>query len=55
MKETEGKFYHTKESVEQYIKIAEGYDGKELIDKITEISSTIIQLYSNLAQDLEQT
>lgn len=29
-----GKYYHTKESVEEYIKMAQGYDGKEIIAKL---------------------
>ncbi|MGB0887128.1 MAG: class I SAM-dependent methyltransferase [Vicingaceae bacterium] len=30
----EGKYYKTKESVNEYIKAAQGFDGKELIDKM---------------------
>jgi len=29
-----GKYYHTKESVEEYIKMAQGHDGKQIIAKL---------------------
>ena len=29
-------FYHTNESVSAYIKMAEGYDGRELVDVLSE-------------------
>ena len=29
-----GKYYHTKESVEEYIKMAEGHDGRQIIAKL---------------------
>ena len=51
-----GKFYHTKESVEQYIKIAEGYDGSELIEKLQKFlpnNSTLLELGSGPGTDLK--
>ena len=51
-----GKFYHTKESVEQYIKIAEGYDGRELITKLRDFlpkNSTVLELGSGPGTDLK--
>ena len=56
MKEMDGKFYHTIESVEQYIKIAEGYDGKELIDKLQNFlpkKSSVLELGSGPGKDLK--
>lgn len=31
-----GKYYHTKESVEEYIKMAQGHDGRKIIAKLNE-------------------
>jgi SAM-dependent methyltransferase len=31
-----GNYYHTKESVEEYIKMAHGHDGRQIIDKLKE-------------------
>ena len=50
------KFYHTKESVEQYIKIADGYDGSELIEKLQKFlpnNSTLLELGSGPGTDLK--
>ena len=51
-----GKFYHTKESVEQYLKIAKGYDGREIIEKLQNYlpqNSTILELGSGPGVDLK--
>jgi len=51
-----GKFYHTKESVQQYIKIAEGYDGRELIEKLQKYlpqNSSLLELGSGPGTDLK--
>ena len=51
-----GKFYHTKESVEEYIKIADGYDGRELIEKLQKYlpqNSNILELGSGPGTDLQ--
>lgn len=31
-----GRYYHTKESVEEYIKMAQGHDGKQIIARLKE-------------------
>ena len=36
----EKKYYHTKESVDEYIKLAEGYNGHALINKLGKLLST---------------
>lgn len=51
-----GKFYHTEESVEQYMKIADGYDGNELIEKLQNFlpqDSSILELGSGPGTDLK--
>jgi len=50
------KFYHTKETVEQYIKMAEGYDGQELIEKLKKflpVNSTILEIGMGPGKDLK--
>lgn len=50
------KFYHTQQSVEQYVKMAEGYDGKELIEKLKEFlpaGSSLLELGIGPGTDLE--
>jgi len=50
------KFYHTKETVEQYIKMAEGYDGRELIERLKKflpINSTILEIGMGPGKDLK--
>ncbi|MDA9066965.1 class I SAM-dependent methyltransferase [bacterium] len=51
-----GEFYKTKESVEQYVKSAEGFDGKVLIDKFTKhltSKATVLEIGSGPGKDLE--
>jgi len=48
------RYYHTKASVEEYIKMAEGYDGKELIEvfeKYLPTQSTLLELGSGPGSD----
>ena len=50
------KFYHTKETVERYIKMAEGYDGRELIEKLKKflpINSAILEIGMGPGKDLK--
>jgi len=50
------KFYYTKETVEQYIKMAEGYDGRELIERLKKflpINSTILEIGMGPGKDLK--
>ncbi len=50
----EDKYYHTKESVEEYIKHSEGYSGKDLINKLNEVlksGSSILELGSGPGKD----
>lgn len=52
----EKRFYHTQESVEDYIKLAEGYDGRELIRKMLEFvpeGSSLLELGSGPGVDFE--
>ena len=49
-------YYHTKESVEEYIRLAEGFDGAELISKLQEhlpAGSTLLELGSGPGSDFE--
>ena len=50
----EGMFYKTKDTVEQYIKSAEGFDGKFLIEKLKKvlpIHSTLLEIGSGPGTD----
>jgi len=49
------RFYHTDKSVKEYIKLAEGYDGREIIDKLKLFlpeDSTVLELGSGPGVDL---
>lgn len=49
------KYYHSKESVEEYIKLSEGFDGKRLIDKLKEYlpaGSFVLELGSAEGKDI---
>jgi trans-aconitate methyltransferase len=49
-----GKYYHTKETVEEYIKLAEDVNGKQLIDKFEKLlapQSTILEIGSGPGSD----
>ena len=50
------EYYKTKESVEEYIKLAEGYDGAELIEKLKNylpVNSSILEVGSGPGTDWE--
>ncbi|MEZ5015428.1 MAG: class I SAM-dependent methyltransferase [Flavipsychrobacter sp.] len=50
------EYYHTKESVEEYIKLSEGYDGAYLIKELMPllpIGSTVLELGSGSGKDIE--
>ncbi|MCP4437947.1 MAG: class I SAM-dependent methyltransferase [Aureispira sp.] len=52
----EGKYYKTKESVEEYIKAAEGFDGMQLVEKLKQVldsNSTLLELGSGPGTDWE--
>ncbi len=49
------KYYHTKESVEEYIKLSKGYDGSRLINVLTKhlpAGSTVLELGSAEGKDI---
>ena len=49
-----GRYYQTKESVEEYIRMAEGYDGKQIILKLKEFlpaGSTLLEIGSGPGKD----
>lgn len=49
------KFYHTKESVDMYLSMAEGYDGSFLIDKLKAHlpeNSTVLEIGSGPGKDV---
>ena len=49
-----GDYYKTKESVEEYIKLAKGVNGKQLIDKLKQIlptQSTVLEIGSGPGAD----
>jgi len=49
-------FYHSRELVEQYIKLADGYDGAELIKKLNQFlpnDSSILELGTGPGTDLK--
>jgi len=49
------RFYHTENTVQEYLKIAEGYDGRQLIEKLKEfmpVNSTVLELGSGPGKDL---
>lgn len=51
----DSQFYHTKESVDQYMSMAEGYDGSFLINHLKEFlpdESTILELGSGPGKDI---
>ena len=51
-----GKFYHTEESVDQYITLAEGYDGAELIAELRKHlpeGSLVLELGMGAGKDLD--
>ena len=48
------KYYHTKESFEEYIRLAEGYSGEKLIEKLIKflpLKSKILELGSGPGKD----
>lgn len=50
----DGEYYKTKESVKEYIKLAKGYDGAELIEKLKKIlplNSTLLEIGSGPGSD----
>ncbi|MGI9551314.1 MAG: class I SAM-dependent methyltransferase [Aurantibacter sp.] len=50
----EGKYYHTKESVEEYILLAKDVDGKQLIEKLKRVlleQSALLELGSGPGTD----
>lgn len=50
------KFYHTKDTVQEYIKLADGYDGRELIEKLKQFlpgKSTVLEIGAGPGKDLE--
>ncbi len=52
----EKKYYHTKESVKEYIRLADGIDGSELIEKLqqyTSKNSSILEIGSGPGSDWE--
>jgi cyclopropane fatty-acyl-phospholipid synthase-like methyltransferase len=51
-----GEYYHTKESVEEYIKLSKGIDGSELIEKMKaflESDANLLELGSGPGSDWE--
>ena len=51
-----GDYYKTKETAEEYIRLAEGFNGQYLIDKLTpylKTESTILELGSGPGKDYE--
>lgn len=49
-------FYHTPEGVAQYIEMARGYDGREIIERLRKhlpINSTVLELGSGPGVDLQ--
>ena len=56
MMNPEEHYYHTKESVEEYMKAAEGFNGQKLIDKLINFlpkESVLLELGSGPGKDLE--
>ncbi len=52
----EGAYYHTKKSVDEYIKMAEGINGSELIEKLKDFlpeNSTVLEIGSGPGSDWE--
>ncbi|MCL6293739.1 class I SAM-dependent methyltransferase [Jejuia spongiicola] len=50
----EGKYYKTKESVEEYIKLAKGFNGAQLIEKLKKflpLNSTLLEIGSGPGSD----
>ncbi len=50
----EGEYYKTKESVQEYIQAAKGFDGKELIEKLAKFlpkDTTVLELGSGPGSD----
>jgi SAM-dependent methyltransferase len=48
-------YYHDSENVEEYVKMAEGYDGRELVEALRnhlEASSTVLELGMGPGKDL---
>tara|TARA_R110000868_G_scaffold198845_4_gene445432 strand:- start:319 stop:888 length:570 start_codon:yes stop_codon:yes gene_type:complete len=51
-----GEYYKTKESVQEYIKLAEGIDGRKLIEKLKKVlpsNSTVLEIGSGPGSDWE--
>lgn len=51
-----GQYYHTKESIEEYISLATGYDGRSLIKHLNNYlpdGSTVLELGSGPGKDIE--
>ena len=51
-----GKYYHTKESVEEYIRLAKGFDGKQIISLLKELlpsGSELLEIGSGPGKDWE--
>ena len=51
-----GKYYHTKDSVEEYIRLATGFDGKQIISRLKEFlpsGSDLLEIGSGPGKDWE--
>ena len=51
-----GEYYNTKESVDEYIKLAKGFNGAHLIKKFEKVlspNSTVLEIGSGLGSDWE--
>ena len=49
-----GKYYHTKDSVEEYIRLATGFDGKQIISRLKEFlpsGSDLLEIGSGPGKD----
>lgn len=49
-----GAYYHTKESVEEYVRLSKGFSGKELIEKLRKVlapNATILEIGSGSGTD----
>ncbi len=50
------QFYHSKETVKEYIKMAEGYDGLGIIEKLRKflrVNSTVLEIGTGPGKDLK--
>ena len=56
VQKTKGDFYLTDKGIEQYIEIAEGYDGRELVEKLKKYvakGATVLELGMGPGKDLD--